>query len=72
MDQTSAHNDIVSLAHNKILDSIKEHEEAREVKLFFEVDNGMRIKNPLSNTQPPNSFVYMKPSFDCKEQGIFI
>mmetsp|Transcript_34710 Transcript_34710/g.53249 ORF Transcript_34710/g.53249 Transcript_34710/m.53249 type:complete len:176 (+) Transcript_34710:7066-7593(+) len=32
----------------------------------------MRIKNPLSSTQPPNALVYMKPAFEAKEPGVFI
>ena len=35
--------------------------------IYFEVDNGMRIRNPLSAHEPPNAFVSMRPCFQYKE-----
>lgn len=55
------------MVHNRILDSIKEHESAQDISIFFEVDNGMRIKNPLSAHEPPTAFVSMKPCFQYRE-----
>lgn len=40
--------------------------------LFFEIDNGMRIKNPLNAHEKPNTYVTMKPSFKYKEEGQFV
>lgn len=40
--------------------------------MYFEVDNGMRLKNPLNSREPPNVYVYMKPTFAYKEQGMFV
>ena len=54
------------------MDSIKEHKEAKEVTMCFEIDNGMRIKNPISSYEPPNTFVYMKPTFEYKEENKFV
>ena len=42
-------------------------EAAQEVSLFIEVDNGMRIRNPLNPIEPPTCFVVMKPDFLSKE-----
>lgn len=63
MDQNRSNNNVSSLTQTRIMDSIKEHEEAKEVSIHFEIDNGMRIKNPISTFETPNTFVYMKPSF---------
>lgn len=38
-----------------------------EVQMYFEVDNGMRILNPLSKHECPNSFVTMRPAFEYHE-----
>ena len=43
-----------------------------EVVLNIEIDNGMRIKNPLNPNETPNSYVYMKPDFVCNEIGQFV
>ena len=51
---------------------MREHEAAQSVTITFEVDNGMRIKNPLNSHEKPNSFVTMKPAFTYKEAGQFI
>jgi hypothetical protein len=48
------------------MDNVKEHEAAQSVTLFFEIDNGMRIKNPLNANEKPNTFVTMKPTFRNK------
>ena len=63
MDQNKGNNNMTSLAQSRIMDSIKDHREAQEVTINFEIDNGMRIKNPISAYEAPNTFVYMKPTF---------
>ena len=67
IEQNKATTNASSMVHNRIMDSIKEHESAQDVTIFFEVDNGMRIKNPLSANEPPTAFVSMKPCFQYKE-----
>lgn len=68
IEQNKGVTNSASFIHNRILDSMKQHEEAEQVQIFFEVDNGMRIKNPLSPNEPPNAFVTMKPCFQYKEE----
>ena len=63
MDQNSGHNNVASLTQTRIMDSIKEHEEAQDVTISFSIDNGMRIKNPISAYETPNTYVFMKPGF---------
>ena len=65
-------NNAKSFTHQRIIESVKEHEAAKSVTLFFEIDNGMRIKNPLNPNEKPNTFVSMKPTFKCKEEGQFV
>lgn len=72
MDQNPGNNDSKSYVHKRIVDNMSAHEVAKEVVLYFEVDNGMRLKNPLESTARPNTFVCMKPSFKHKEEGQFI
>ena len=72
MDQNRGNTNVTSLTNTRIIDQIAEHEEAKEVTIFFEIDNGMRIKNPISSYETPNSFVYMKPTFEYKEHGKFV
>jgi 5S rRNA maturation endonuclease (ribonuclease M5) len=69
MDQNRGNTNVTSLTHTRIIDQIKEHESAQEVSIYFEIDNGMRIKNPISDYETPNTFVCMKPTFHHKEQG---
>ena len=45
-------------------------EKSQDISIFFEVDNGMRIKNPLSAHEPPTAFVSMKPCFQYKESNV--
>lgn len=59
----------MSLANNKITDMQKQIEEAQEVVLSFEVDNGMKLVNPINSCETPNCYVYMKPNFQNKEPG---
>jgi hypothetical protein len=61
-----------SFTHQRIMDNVKEHEAAQSVTLFFEIDNGMRIKNPLNANEKPNTFVTMKPTFRNKEESQFV
>jgi hypothetical protein len=72
MDQNSGHNNVASLTQTRIMDSIKEHEEAQDVSISFSIDNGMRIKNPISAYETPNTYVFMKPSFSCREHDKFV
>lgn len=72
MELNQGNNDASSLVHERILDNKRDHEAAQNVVLYFEVDNGMRLKNPLSQHEPPSTFVSMKPTFQCKERGQFI
>lgn len=69
MEQNKTSNNMVTLSNNKIIYMQKEIEEAQEVVLSFEIDNGMGLKNPLSTTEMPNCYVCMKPNFLYKEQG---
>jgi len=32
------------------------------VIISFEIDNAMRLQNPLSSHETPSTYVYMKPS----------
>ena len=43
-----------------------------EIIMHFEIDNGMRIKNPLNPNETPSTYVYMKPDFICNEVGQFV
>jgi len=63
MEQNKGTTNIVSLTNNRIIDKQREIEAAQEVVLSFEVDNGMRLKNPINNNETPNCYVYMKPTF---------
>jgi hypothetical protein len=72
MEQNKDTNNIMSLANNKILDMQRQIEEAKEVVLSFEVDNGMKLTNPISSHVTPNCYVYMKPNFLNKEHGQFV
>ena len=72
MDQNGGNNDSKSYVHKRIVDNMQAHETAKDVTLYFEVDNGMRIKNPLDSNDKPNSYVCMKPTFKYKEDGQFI
>ena len=72
MDQNSGSMNLTTPVPNRVLDQIQEHEAAQEVTMHFEVDNGMRLKNPLNSREPPNVYVYMKPTFAYKEQGMFV
>ena len=69
MDQNSKSTDIGALRQSRIIEQVKEFGGPEEVTIQFEVDNGMRIKNPLSCNETPNAFVYMKPNFQVKEEG---
>ena len=72
MEQNKDNNNMMSLANNKILDMRREIEEAQEVVLSFEVDNGMKLSNPIVGNETPNCYVYMKPNFQNKEHGQFV
>jgi hypothetical protein len=72
MDQNRSQNNLSSLTQTRIMDSIQEHQEAQEVSISFSIDNGMRIKNPISAYETPNTYVYMKPGFECKEHDKFV
>jgi hypothetical protein len=72
MDQNQGYNDSKSYVHRRIVDNIEARESAKEVILYFEVDGGMGIKNPLSAHEKPNSYVCMKPTFRHKQPGQFI
>lgn len=72
MDQNSPNTDIETLRQSRIIEQVKEFGGSKEVTIHFEVDNGMRIKNPLSSCEAPNAFVYMKPSFRVKEDDQFV
>lgn len=63
MDQNPDKNNVNVLSRNKAVEMQRQIEAAEEVILSFEVDNGMRIKNPLSQTEMPTCYVYMKPNF---------
>lgn len=52
-----------ALVNESVKTMTRQIEAAQEVSLFFEVDNGMRIRNPLNPIEPPNCFVVMKPDF---------
>jgi hypothetical protein len=69
MEQNQGYNDAKSLVHNRVMDRVKEHESSQEVLIYFEVDNAMRLKNPINSLETPNSYVYMKPTFQYKESG---
>ena len=58
-----------SLVTKKIVENVKDLTAASnpEVQMFFEVDNGMRILNPLSQHECPNTFVTMRPAFEYNE-----
>ena len=72
MDRNQAYNHSKSYVHKRIVDNIEARESANEVILYFEVDGGMGIKNPLSPLEKPNSYVCMKPTFRHKQPGQFI
>jgi len=36
--------------------------------VFFEIDNGMGIKNPITPNESPSVFVQLKPGFQYLEQ----
>jgi len=67
VEQNKGMNNSDTLVHTRIMESIQKHESAQDIAFFFEIDNGMRIKNPLTNNETPNSFVTMKPCFEYKE-----
>lgn len=62
----------MTLANNKALEIQRQIEEAQEVVLSFEVDNGMKLTNPINDQERPNCYVYMKPNFQNKEPGQFV
>ena len=63
MEYNYAGNNAEQFVQTQIKENIEEIRDAEQVKIYFEIDNGMRIKNPLSATEPPNTFVTMKPAF---------
>lgn len=72
MEQNKGSTNIMTLTNNKIIEEIRQIEEAEEVVLSFEIDNGMYLKNPISGHETPSTFVYMKPSFQYKEENQFV
>jgi hypothetical protein len=58
------------MVHNKILDQQSELQAAEEVQMYFEIDNGMRLKNPCTQNEAPSTYVYMKPQLTCGDKGM--
>jgi hypothetical protein len=72
MEQNCGQTNIGQLTNDRILEQAQQIEEAQEVTISFEIDNGMCLKNPLAGNEPPNAFVHMKPTFQYKENGAFV
>lgn len=72
MEQNKQGNNIMSLTNNRIIEMQREVQAAEEVTLSFEIDTGMRLQNPLSSSEAPNCYVYMKPNLATSDQGQFV
>ena len=67
VEQNKDINDSSKLVQGRIVEQMKGYDYGKEVELIFEVDNGMRIRNPMSGNELASSFVTMKPCFQYKQ-----